>query len=177
MKAKKKPWQKIIFILLVISIVIVAGINIWPLKNKDFWDMNFSSSATLVVALVVSYYFTSKKQDELSRKEVYLKILEKMQNLVNDSTLYLIDTNTDISLVTMRKRELSNSFNIIKTYADRFGISEEVTFLEQKLQEYTEFFGNHQDDLEYLKNSSKDLQRPLTLMSDKLSEMMIKIFE
>lgn len=173
----KKIIKGFIFGGLIILVIAIGIINIFTLKNKSFWDTSFTSCLTLLVALVISYYFSQKKLDERCQKESYLKLIEKVQRLVMDEDLFEIQTSKDIEIVLMKKRELNNCVYMLKKYARKFALDDDIKFIEEKTQEYTDFFGNHQQDIEYLKKSSNDLSRPLLLIDSRLSEIMIKLFE
>lgn len=173
----RKTAKGVIFGVLVIFVFFLMVMNVFVWKNEDFWDASITSCLTLLVALVVSYYFSQKNLDERRQKEAYLKLLEKVQQLVSEKVLVEIKKDTDIEVVLMKKRELSNCVFILKEYADKFSLNEEITFIEEKAQEYTEFLGNHQQDIAYLEKSSKDLARPLLLIDSQICKAMIKLFD
>lgn len=169
--------KNIIFGFLVGVVLVVCIVNIFILKNDNFWNTSVTSCLTILVALIVSYYFSQKNLDERRQKESYLKLLEKVQRLVMDKDLFEIKTSKDIEIVLMKKRELNNYVYMLKKYAGKFAIDDDIKFIEEKTQEYTDFFSNHQQDVKYLEKSSKDLSRPLLLIDSKLSEIMIKLFD
>lgn len=70
--------------------------------------MSIESCLTLVIALVVSYYFTQKNQDERNKKEIYLHLMGRIQILVSEDCLSNILENTDINIILMKKREINN---------------------------------------------------------------------
>lgn len=173
----KKVRKIIFFTALFVLIIVLALVNIFYIKNDNFWEMSIGSCLTLLVALSVSYYFTQKNQDERNKKEIYLHLLEKMQRIVSEDCLSNISENTDINLILMKKREINNCTTTLEKYSKEFHIEEEMKFISDKVKEYTEFFGAHQNDLGYLSKSSKELKRPLDLIEQKLNEAMIKIFD
>ena len=173
----RKNNKNLFFGILVVSVLLVMCLNIFIWKNDEFWNTSITSCLTLLVALVVSYYFSQKNLDERRQKEAYLKLLEKVQQLVSDKNLIEIRKDTDFEVILMKKRELNNCVYILKEYADKFSVKDDIKFIEEKTQEYTEFLGNHQQDIEYLEKSSKDLARPLLLIDSRISEVMIKLFE
>lgn len=176
MKTSKRL-KNIIFCALIFCVIFIGLINVFVIKNVEFWETSVTSCITILVALLVSYYFSKKNQDEKNQKESYLKVMEKMQNLVNEEYMFKINDQNSIHMILMKKRELNNSVNILKTYSSRFNLDKEIAFVDEKVQEYATFFGNHQDDLKYLKQSELDLKRPLELIDSKLQEAMIKLFE
>lgn len=59
----KKVRKIIFFTALFVLIIVLAVVNIFYIKNDNFWEMSIGSCLTLLVALSVSYYFTQKNQD------------------------------------------------------------------------------------------------------------------
>lgn len=174
---KKITLRDVIFGLLVLGVLVIMGLNIFVLKNQNFWETSITQCLTLLVALVISYLFSQKRLDERRQKDAYLKLLEKVQQLVSDKALYEINTAADINLTLMKKRELNNCFTILEKYASKFSLDEDIKFMVEKKQEYVDFFGNHSGDIEYLSKSSNDLLRPLTLIESRVMEIMIKLFD
>lgn len=171
-----KFFKNFVFWGLISFVICIVGHNI--VKNSpDFWNTSITSCLTVLVALVVSYYFAKKNQDERNLKDSYFKAMEKMQNLVNEEELYKIDNKKDLNFALMKKRELSNKVNILKKYSKKLNLENEIEFIDDKVQEYVDFLGNHAGDLNYLKQSEMDLKRPLELIDGKLQESMLKIFE
>ena len=173
----RKTLQNIIFIIFAVVVIFVAGYNALIVKNKEFWTFSFTSCATMLITLIVTYYFTKINQDEINKKEAYIRILNKMQEIVCDKALYMINTETDINVVLMKKRDLSNYFNLIKNYGKKFQLENEIKCIEPLVQEYTEFLGENTSNLENLKNNSNALKRPLSIIDNKISEMIIKMYE
>lgn len=173
----KKVLKVSLFALLIVIILVLMCVNIFCIKNDNFWNMSIESCLTLVIALVVSYYFTQKNQDERNKKEIYLHLMERMQILVSEDCLSNISEDTDINIILMKKREINNCTTTLQKYSKEFHIEEEVQFISDKVKEYADFFGTHQNDIGYLTKSTKELKRPLDLIEQKLNEAMIKMFD
>lgn len=173
----RKYLQNIIFIIIAGAVILVAAYNVLIVKDKEFWSFSFTSCATMLITLIVTYYFTKINQDEINKKEAYIRVLNKMQEIVCDKALYMIDADTDINVVLMKKRDLSNCFNLIKTYGVKFQLENEIKCMEPLVQEYTEFLGENTSNLENLQKNSNALKRPLSIIDTKISEMIIKMYE
>lgn len=157
---------------------IILGLVIYnTIENDNFCKAPLTSFLTLVVAILVSYFYTKKNQDEHYQKEVYLHLLEKLQTIVNDERMYSIKAVADITIVIMKKRDMNNIVSILKKYSEQFGVEEEINVVGERVQEYATIIGNHQDDLEFLQKGLPELQRPLNLIDTKLSEAMLKLFD
>ena len=97
-------------------------------------------------------------------------------NIIEDNKSYDFSLQTKEEIL-MEKRSISNKLKLIKNYSKKFSIQKEVDFLDKEFNEYTELLGNHIDDIETLKLLKKDLYRPLSLMAQKLYEIMIKLYD
>jgi hypothetical protein len=172
-----KNIKKIIFGTIILAIVIVCMVNIFFLKNPEFWKISVGNCFTLIVTLVITYYFTKKNQDDNNKKAILLDLIHKFEDLINDEKLSNISDETDMNYLLMKKRQISNYLGILKNNQEKFNIKDEVEFIEEKANEYMRFLGDHQDDLEYLKKSRNELMRPLELIGPKLVEAMLKLYD
>lgn len=173
----KKNWKKIIFVIMVLVVIFVVFWNIFILKNDKFMESSITSCLTILVALIVSYFLSKKNQDEKNQKDTYLKLMEKMQSLVNEEYMCKINAECDVQRVIMKKRDLNNTIGLLKKYAAQFNLSEEISFIDDKVQEYASLIGNHVGEIEHLKKCELDLKRPLELIDNKLSEAMLKLYD
>lgn len=174
---KLKKSEIIVLGVLLVAILGLCIYNVGILKNDKFFEVSFSACISIIVVLLVSYWLTNNYQDERNQKEIYLHLLERVIDLVNDPYMYKIGVDSDIFIVLMKKRELNNTISLLKGYSKKFNVESELLFIDEKVQEYANLIGNHQEDLLHLSNSEKDLRRPLELIESKSYEVMMKIFE
>ena len=145
-------------------------------NNPDFWSCSITNCLTLLVAVLISFFLAQKRADRKSQKDALVKLLNAIQGLVDTKDAYQIHENDDPNVLTMRKRQLNNYVGILKENANKFGLENEAAFIFERVEEYSEFLGNHIDDLKYLEKSSKDLRRPLELIDTKIYEMIFKLY-
>lgn len=176
-KRKIKTVKKVAISVLCIIVIFIALINVFAIKNDDFWKTSATTCITLLVAIVFGYYMTQKNLDARRQKDEYIKIIEKIQAIIMNDLMYNIIDNNNINEALMNKRNLSNYITILKNHASKFGFKTEVAFINEKFEEYADILGNHNDDLEYLKKSQMELKRPLELIEGKLDEMTIRIYD
>lgn len=176
-KIRKHTARKWIVAILVAVVIFIGVVNVLLLKTKDFWSITASTCLTMIIALIVSYFFTQQNQDERNQKEAYLKIMEKLQDIVEDNCMVDINSDIEIEKIMTKKRALNNYIGLLKRYEKRFNVEDEIRFIREKADEYINFLSDHLDKIEYLSQSQKELSRPLELIDGKLCELMIKIFE
>lgn len=166
-----------IILTLIIFVIVDILINIIVLKNNNFFKTSFGTCLTLLIALIVSFYLSNKVTDKRRQKEIYINILTKFQTLIEDNSLWDYEKENDLDLIKMKKRKLNNYINTLKKYENIYCVKEEIDFIDNRLSEYIEVVGDHIDDSEYLIKSKKELKRPLDLISQKLDEVMMKMYD
>lgn len=78
--------------------------------------------------------------------------------------------------INMRNRDITNMIDVLDGVKSRFRIETEVAFITEKFDEYKELIGKHIDDREYLEKSQDELKRPVLLMSNKLFEIALSLY-
>lgn len=169
--------DKIVMWAIIACIIVVILLNIFAFKNQDFWKTSVTSCLTLFVALYFGFLLVQRNQKDEKQKEIYMKVLEKFQLLIVTEDLYQITDSTDINLLLMKKRAMNNYLDVLQENAAQYGVQEEISFIREKTEEYADLLGNHQTDIEYLKQSKLELKRPLMLIDTELSKTMMKVFE
>lgn len=61
----------------------------------------------------------------------------------------------------MQNRQISQRIKLIKQYARKFGIADELEFIDNKFKEYDEIISEHIADTSYLSQSYTILARPI----------------
>lgn len=174
---KENKIRTIFFWIILGFVIIIAIINLVIIKNTDFWKISFSSFLSIVIALVISYYFSKVNQDERNQKELYLEIIRNLLIIVNDDHMYKIKDESDVTRFLMNKRYISNELTILERYSPKYGIENDILYLREKIQEYDDLVSNHQTDLQHLSKSEVDIKRPLELIDVKLQEIMLKLYD
>ncbi len=173
--SKQRKIFGIIMILIIVAlliILVVYNIN----TNNDFFKLSISSLLTLFTAIFISFYLVQKNTDQRYQKQIYCNLLLDIQKFVTDQDTYTFDNNTTSRTITVKKRTLSNYITLVDSHSKKFGLKKEASFIKEKFKEYDDLIGNHITDISYLSKSKEELQRPLDLISNKLYEMMLKLY-
>ena len=168
---KQKSFWVVLAVCLLICIIGLYNVG----HNDKFFEMSFSTTVSLVLAIGVSFYIVQKQTDRRIQKQLFIDLLKSLQVLVDDEKSYIFSDNNSKEIL-MRKREISNKLSFIKKYNNKFNFDTSTEFLEEKFNEYDEIIGNHIQDLDTLNKIHNDIKRPLSLMSQKLFEMMIELY-
>lgn len=174
---KQKCYTIIKWTLIVVLVCAFAFFVIYNAKNNtDFWDASAVNIITIIIAVVISYFFVQRKSDKRKQKDILLDLISKLQLQVSDEKAFDFTGQTREEIL-MRNRDISNKINILNEVKDIFSIQEEMDFICKEIEEYLNLIGNHSTDLEYLIKSKQELERPLTLISNKLFEMSINLYK
>lgn len=144
--------------------------------NNKFWEASAVNCLTIGVAIVISYYLVQKQNDRRKQKDIVLDLIMKIQALISQRSAYDFE-GQDTSEITMRLRDLNNKVHILEAVKDRFQISNEVEFIRNKYDEYSNFIGDNIGNLDYLLQSQRVLKRPIELIDSKLVEIALKLYE
>ena len=83
----------------------------------------------------------------------------------------------DTQKLRMINRGLNNRIHILETLAEEFNIVTEVAFVRHHFDEYSDFIGNHIENMEYLCQSQNELRRPVESISQKLIEIAVHLYK
>lgn len=169
----KKKWVLLILLLPILCVLVIAIYNIC--NNKGFWTASATTCISLLFAAVLSFYLVQRQTDIRSQKGIYISLLDSLQEIVNDEKSYDF-SNVSKEQILMRKRDISNKIELVKKLSQKFDIKNDVDFLSTKFSEYEDVIGNHINDLETLRKMSLDLFRPLDLISQKIFEIKMELY-
>lgn len=161
----------IIFIFLFFAIVLH---NIRD--NPAFWDASVTNCATIAIAVFVSYFLVQRQNNRRKQKDIILELILKLQVQVSNPEAYHLAGQSSDQIM-MRKRDFSNKINILDKHKSDFDIKDDMDFVISRFQEYEDLISNHINDSQYLANSSKELQRPLILIENKLYDIALFLYK
>lgn len=161
----------------IISFLIFGGIFVWNyVKNSCFWNAQvIDIISPIFIAFYFSYYLIERKNDERRQKEILEEILWRLKDFIEQEEMYNL-SQQEPATILMRSRQVSNQITILNNWKKHFNVEKEVDFICEKFEEYNSIIGNHIDDLNYLEKSSKELERPIKLISDKILELTMNLY-
>ena len=173
---KSEFWICGVFIL----VLIVIGIHNYR-TNENFWEMQFSSVMTLLVAVLISYLFTQRRNDRRKQKEILLKLLELIQAVTENPTSYTISPvkenwEQERQNILMVKRRLSNHIRMLKKESVNFGVQEKADKIDEVFQDYELLISENIDKMKILSENRTELQRLLDSISKYAFEIMFELY-
>lgn len=146
-------------------------------KNNDrFWEASAVYIITILIAVVISYFFVQRKSDRRKQKDILLDLINKLQLQISSEKAFNFTGQTREEIL-MRNRDISNIIHILTEMQDTFSIQDDMDFIRKEIEEYLSLIGDHSTDLEYLVKSQKELERPLNLIANRLVQMSINLFK
>lgn len=165
-------------ILLIASILILSPLVIYNIKcNSEFFKVPISSIITIIIALVFTYYFSQKKNDERKKKDAIYNCLEKMQELLSKKELIEIKNEDDQKENSMTIRNLRNRIDCLKGIVLNDSFNKGIEEIDKNLNEYKTFIGDYISDIEYLIKSRTQLLRYINLIDSKTQELILNLYK
>ncbi len=170
-----KKWHLAIIAVVLASVILVLGIVNIACCNDEFWSVSAFDCLSLLIVVGVSFFIVERQTDKRKQKELFISLLEALKVLTEDKKSYDL-SNSSWEEVLMRMREIRLKLQLIKEYSKKFGIETDYEFLNEKFEEYQTVIDNHPSDIELLSKLHNELYRPLNLMSQRIFEIMIALY-
>lgn len=170
-----KKWHLAIIATVLALLIITLGIVNIVCCNDEFWSVSAFDCLSLLIVVGVSFFIVERQTDKRKQKELFISLLEALKVLTEDKKSYDF---SDLSWeeVLMRMREIRLKLQLVKEYSKKFGIQKDYEFLNEKFKEYQTVIDDHPSDIELLTKMHKELYRPLNLMSQRIFEIMIALY-
>lgn len=163
-----------IFLTLLTGCVIAIGFHNYK-TNSNFWSASAVNCVTIIVAIFISYWLTQKGNDKRKQKEILANLVFNIRLKIDQEDMYKLGDKSTQD-INMRNRDITNMIDVLEGVKSRFRIETEVAFVAEKFDEYKELIGKHIDDRDYLEKSQDELKRPVLLMSNKLFEIALSLY-
>lgn len=170
---KKNKLKLVVAFFVVIIIALIVYNCIW--NCPKFFEVNAINCISALIVVGVSFFVVQRQTDYRKQKDIFITLLEALKKIVDDEKSYNFSNVTKEEML-MRSRDISTKIDVIKQYAERFEIKTEVDFLQEKFEEYQSVIDNHSTNMELLRQIHTELKRPLNLLSQKIIEMMLNLY-
>ena len=170
-----KKWHLAIIATVLALLIIALGIVNIACCNDEFWSVSAFDCLSLLIVVGVSFFIVERQTDKRKQKELFISLLEALKALTEEKKSYDFSDSSQEE-VLMRMREIRLKLQLIKEYSKKFGIQKDYEFLNEKFEEYQTVIDNHPSDMVLLSKLHKELYRPLNLMSQRIFEIMIALY-
>lgn len=160
------------FALLIIALIVYNCI----FNCDTFFKVNAINCISAFIVVGISFFIVQRQTDYRKQKDIFINLLETLKILADDSKSYNF-TNVEKEEMLMRTRDIALKIDIIKRYNKKFDIVDDVAFIEDKFKEYQTVIDNYSTDMDLLSKLHKELKRPLNLISQKVFEIMLNLYD
>lgn len=172
---KLTRFQKISLVVLLIVLIIVM-ICSWIFDYRNFFDVSAGSVISIFIALYLSFYLTQQLNDKREQiRHVEMMVLD-IRKIINDDAFFQLDDEDDRKMTTVLHRRVSNKIDILANCLAETELQGEVQKMKESFQEAREFYGNHVDDIEYLKKSRADIMRYIEKIETCCDQIIAKLY-
>lgn len=163
-------------ILFIIFIFLLAIYNIIS-NYKSFLTFPIKDFLTILMALIVSYYLSHKKNDFRKLKEETDDIIEKIQKITILLRDYdLIDEKNKLKILAMVKN-ITTKFDILNKAAYKTGITDEIKYCIDELKQYSSLIATNPENEQALLHIQAKSYEHLSNIDNKLDEVQIKLYQ
>lgn len=148
---------------------VALGIYNWR-TNVNFFTAPLTTIVSIVVAVVISYFFVQRKTDDRRKREKVDKLLYKIQEMILDEKF--IEVKEQDLII---QRSIANKITYLKNNVIDKNIKTQVERIEEIFGEYREFYSNHYKDVTYMEKSKKELANYVTRIDDVCDEIHMKL--
>ena len=167
-------------VILIIAIVLslaVLGVTIKNICcNSSFWNISISECFGLLIGVWITFFIVELRNDKRRQKDLFIDLLQSLKLLIDEKSSYdFSDANQ--SEIWMRKRTIKLKIDLISNYSKKFSIEKYAKQIEEKYEEYEAVIDNHITNIDLFVEIKIDLHRPLDLMSQKITEVILSLYD
>lgn len=159
--------------LTVAGIIVLCLYNICT--NKQFWQFNVFNGITMLWTIGLSFIVTQSFSRYQRKADILIKMLQELLESISVYKTCQFSQNAKQEDILMQNRQIKQRIDLIKKYAQRFGIKQEWEFIDAMFKEYEETVSEHITDPSYLAQSYTVLARPIKLMQERIYQAILKI--
>ena len=151
---------------IIVFCVFIAWIFLYNLKNNDkFFEASIVNIATIVVAVVVSFFLAQRKTDKRRKNEKIDNLVSKIQDYVNDDDFVKGGESTGRKNLLLH-RSVSNKLKYLKREKIDTAVKKEIEIIEKNFKEYRHVYGDYYLVENKLQDHYNELKNYLLLIDD-----------
>ena len=156
-----------------VSIIIICIHNIG--NNEQFFSINVFNGITMLWTVGLTFVLTQGFNHYQRKTDVMIKIMQGLLDNIDEYKTCNFTENFKTEDILMRNRQIRQRIQLLKKYSEKYGIKDEIYFIEDKFSEYDLIISEHISDVEYLVKMRSNLERPIKLIQERIYQAMLKI--
>lgn len=173
MNRKLRTAIYIVMGLMAIGIIIICVHN--AKTNNGFWQLNIFNGITMLWTVGLSFIFTQSFSRYQRKADLLVKMLQDLMDNISEHKTCQFSQSAKQEEILMQTRQIKQRISLIRQYAQKFGIADELKFIDEKFKEYEEIISEHITDISYLSQSYTVLARPIKLIEERIYQAILKI--
>lgn len=170
-----KAVKVILYVVSVIGIGVLSYVNIDKNGWTKFFTLDFLGIIDIILTFVIAVFIVNTQSKKAKQKENFENIIEKFQlnfiDILNEMTDS--DQKKQTQKILTIKRKTSNQFRIIKSYSTKYKVSEKISKIELKLDEFHNLISDHISDIE---NCESELNRISETIDNYCEEIKLDLY-
>jgi len=165
---------------IILGAIIIVLVSIFAFYNykkcpPTFFNATFIDILNLVFIVVFTYFLVEMKSTQRKRKECIENLIGKLSNILDDTRLYIIDSEDNKRHVRITQRSITSKIEVLKKFNCE-DIKNDVNYIGEQFDNYWDIVSDHIDNLDKLKDSSSTLMRHINNIQNKLDVIIIKLY-
>lgn len=166
-------------ILFFLTGIIIFGLSYFNINENswtDFFSLDFLGIIDIILTIVIALFIVNSQSKNAKQKENFENIIEKFQLNFIDILNEMIDDEPkkQTQKILTIKRKTSNQFRIIKNYSSKYKLSEKISKIEAKLDEFHNLISDHISDIEICEN---ELNRISEIIDNYCEEIKLDLYK
>lgn len=158
-----KKVLKVIFIVIFLGVIGAIGYYNWK-NNCKFFEASFTTLATLVVAVIVSFLLVQWKTDQRRQHEKLDDLLYKIQNYIGEESFVMGGDYARGNLIL--HRTIANKIRFIKKQKICKEVSIEIKKIEDNFKRFRDLYGDNYTNEDDMKSNYDALKNYVLLIDD-----------
>lgn len=154
----------------------LAGYNIIS-NYKSFLTFQIKDFIAIMMALVVSYYLSHKKNDHRKLKEEADDVIEKIQTTTLRLRDYDTTDETKKPKILVIVKNINSKFDILRKVSNKTGITKEVEYCINELAQYSALIEVKTKNKQRILENQAKLYEYLSNIDNTLDEVQIKLYQ
>lgn len=144
--------------------------------NCTFWDASCTSIISLIIALVVAFYFVQLRTDERKQKEIVEKLVDQIRVFALDYNTTHWPDSFDDKETLLKIRRIRNKIDILGKYSALFNYQQELNEIKKNFEKYEETVDEHQNDVNHLKQCTSEFCKWMDNINSRCDELIYKLY-
>lgn len=171
-----KKGNKVLFIVTIVIILFLSLIIYNIYYNNGFFYISIDGIFTIFISVVLAFWFVQKKEDQRQKRDNLVRIIEKIQSIVNSNDLYDFGTT---KVLLINQRAVRNKIKTINTYyKEEFDIIHDIAYIESEFEAIKDIIALNisNKDNKSINLASSEIKKCLMNIDNRFDNILCKLY-